>query len=286
MARRVLVTHNGRYGDLLWALPTVRAIARRLGEPVHLLIPGEFASIAPLLRQQSYLAQVLVHPGWAQGDRTPWGNLRQITDVQYPGGELHQIDAVIDLGYRGWPEPDCVRHTMATANLALFSKDVAGPITWDELQLVTPWITIPPSNLVLGGFPLVLAFSDVHFEMKYGLSWILRMRGISHKVIGENPRWQTEGLVPATTWEESVHYLQQARVVLACCSALHVLAVAVGTPVLLMEPLEARWNPVFYPLGMDGPQVTVIRGNDGRPTHDARHIVDVLSSRLQEIARP
>jgi hypothetical protein len=69
-------------------------------------------------------------------------------------------------------------------------------------------------------------------------------------------------------------------VFLGDCSAWHVLAMAMGIPVVLVEPLEARWNPIFYPLGMDGPQVTMVRGNDGNPTFDARHVADALTRAL------
>ncbi len=46
-----LCTFPGRYGDIIWALPTVRGISEVEG-PVDLLIAGEFASIVPLLEQQ------------------------------------------------------------------------------------------------------------------------------------------------------------------------------------------------------------------------------------------
>ena len=83
------------------------------------------------------------------------------------------------------------------------------------------------------------------------------------------------------TWEQHATTFRNADVVLACNSALHVLAVAVGTPVVMVEPLEARWNPIFLPLGMDGPQITVVKGNDGRPTWDSRAARDTLLAVLQ-----
>ena len=81
------------------------------------------------------------------------------------------------------------------------------------------------------------------------------------------------------TWPQAARHIRHAKVFLGDCSALHVLAVALGTPVVLVEPMEARWNPIFYPLGMDG-AVQVVKGNDGRPTWDARHVGDVLRERL------
>jgi hypothetical protein len=39
--------------------------------------------------------------------------------------------------------------------------------------------------------------------------------------------------------------------------------------------MEARWNPIFYPLGKTG-RVRLVTGNDGLPTIDARHTAEVL----------
>ena len=77
--------------------------------------------------------------------------------------------------------------------------------------------------------------------------------------------------VEATAW------IAGAKVLLTDCSALHVLAVALGIPTVIVEPMEARWNTIFYPLGFDGPQVTIVKGLDGQPTFDARHVTETLS---------
>ena len=60
-----------------------------------------------------------------------------------------------------------------------------------------------------------------------------------------------------------------------------VLAVALGVPAVIVEPNPMRHNPIFWPLGMDGPQVTCVKGGDGKPTHDARHTADVLREKLK-----
>lgn len=276
---KILCTFPGRYGDLLWALPTVRAISRRIGYPVDLLIAGEFAAIVPLLRKQPYLRTVQSHAGWPMHPDHRAAPLPAALDY----------DAVLHLGYRGWPEPDVVRHTLETANLEmerLVSGPAGGPytlwpITESALALRDPWITLPQA------FPdvtrrCVVGFTDVYFELKYGLWTLIRTAAGGLRSICGTPgsRWFLEGGHACENFEVAALALVGPQLFLGDCSALHVLAVAMGVPVLLMEPLEARWNPIFYPLGTDGPQVTLIKGNDGRPTHDARHVRDAIESVL------
>jgi hypothetical protein len=49
-----------------------------------------------------------------------------------------------------------------------------------------------------------------------------------------------------------------------------------GKPCVIMEPMTERLNPIFWPLGQDGPQVTLVRGNDRQATFDARHTAETL----------
>lgn len=89
-----------------------------------------------------------------------------------------------------------------------------------------------------------------------------------------SPRWDVEAGMGAVHWERAASTLARAKVALCDCSALHVLAVAVGTPVVVMEPNPHRWNRIFWPLGRSGPQVYGVDGNDGQPSFDSRHTAD------------
>ncbi len=263
----VLCTFPGRYGDLLWALPTIRAIARRIDGPVDVTIGGEFASIAPLLQLQPYLAAVASDPNWSIDRREA-----PFVPLGY--------EAVFHLGYRGWPNPNVVEHTRDSANLA---SDGAVPfIESVELDLQTPWITLPEDYPEFPQVDLAFGWSEVHFELKYGLSKLLceAIGGMRQFCQSPNSRWQSEAGMGSATWIEQAAVYRSSKVVLACCSAMHVLAVACGTPVVMMEPLEARWNDVFFPLGKTGPQVTLVMGNDGYPTFDARHVRDAVEAAL------
>jgi hypothetical protein len=153
-------------------------------------------------------------------------------------------------------------------------------------ELRRPWITAPYQNITPAA--LATAFTEAWFELKLGLVECLshvEIAGAPDGVVLTPPgsRWDTEAGFPGCTWVAAAWLIARSTVVLADCSALHVLAVALGKPVLLYEPMEARWNPIFYPLGMDGPEVTMIRGGDGKPTIDARHTAEYLRKALEAL---
>lgn len=258
----VLCTFPGRYGDLLWALPTIRAIALAYNEPIDLQIGGEFAGIVPLLEQQPYLGEVAADPRW---DITQWQAPTPPTEADYA--------QIYHLGNRRWPELPLPFETWQTFNT------IYG--TLPELDLTQPWITAPAMVYTRS---YAAGFTEAYFEMKYGIFELVRARlnaaghfGVSLCTGG---RWQQEAHHPGCSWTEAAQWITESPVFLGDCSAMHVLAVALGVPVILCEPMEARWNPIFYPLGSSGPGVTLVTGNDGKPTFDARHVGDSILARL------
>ncbi len=249
---RVLCTFPGRAGDILWALPTVRAIAEASGVPVDFRVAGEFAGMVPLLRQQEYLGSVRAILDWGLTPPNEW---------EAPVGRLGDYDKVYNLGYRQWP----------TTALPYFVAQQAGV----TIDLERPWIRVERDTL-FKSTRLVVGFTEAWFELKLGLTEIVT----SQPPIGT--RWTTEGAslpVLPCGWVEAAQRIEGADLFFGDCSALHVLAVALGKKVVLMEPMEARWNPIFYPFGMDG-RVQVVKGNDDNPTFDARHCAGVLREAL------
>jgi len=274
---KVLVSFPGRYGDLLWALPTIRALSRRVDAPIDLLIAGEFAPIVPLLERQPYLGRVVADSAWglSQGWQPP--NREDL---------ISPYDLTFHLGYRRWPElplPFETAHTFTLHGGRPFVSDVITPA---DLYLNEPWITnlpqAPPTEIVVG-------FSECHFELKVGLVTLLEDLDRPLLVLNHDSRtrWAQERprggypLCGPLPWVEMAAAIRNADLFLGCCSGLHVLAVAIGIPVVIVEPMEARWNPIFYPLGWDGPQVRVVKGLDGKPTFDARAVRGVIEGVLQ-----
>jgi hypothetical protein len=287
---KILCTFPGRYGDLLWALPTMRALSRRINGPVDLQIGGEFASLVPLLQYQDYLGEVWADTRWALTPPNEWC----APNADHRAGPFP--DQVVHLGYRGWPQTGLPFETCA--NLRQYPASGA-LMTMEELALHEPWITLPDTHHPPAD--LVIAFSETHFELKLGTTLLVLEQLARHAPnvtyrICTTPRsrwvtdlWPTWSSIHPGTWMDYAVYLQGARVALCCNSGAHVLAVAMGVPVVMYEPMEARWNPIFLPLGDRGPQVTLVRGNDGMPTTDARHTLEriaaVLADSLKESQR-
>lgn len=286
---RVLATFPGRHGDILWALPAIRALSGRIGAPIDLMVGGAFRSICPLIAAQDYIGRCWADPFWVTQDTAPISP-RVPPGAQNPPSDPPVWDLVLHLGYRGWPARplpfetlDCLNEQLAPLALQGFGHTTPR-IADEELALQEPWITLdgpgPPVEFVAG-------FSDEHFELKVGLVTLLSDMSQPWCVIAPpGGRWDRErpkGSYPLQTgdWMMHARTLRNADRALCCCSALHVLAVAVGTPVVCMEPAEARWNSIFWPVGTVGPQVTVVRGNDGRPTWDARHVRETLEGVLR-----
>lgn len=269
----IVCTFPGKHGDLLWALPTVRAISESYHEKVLLVLSPYVKSLAPLLRQQDYIFNVIVDPDWQVFDTAPMSpRVPILTSHTLPPGGRHQV---YHLGYEGWPGPDLARDIWKRA-LAQDQRRRELPV----LDLERPWITPPAFSHQLPRPKICVGFTDEWFELKYGLYQLLRQRlppGLATVVnLSTSPRWSTEALQPPMDWDTAAGWLARAQTFVGCCSALHVLACAVGTPaVIVVEPNEARWQDVFYPYGKTG-RVRLLLGGDGRPTFDARHLIDTI----------
>lgn len=268
---RALVSFPGRAGDLLWACCAIRSLSAVLGVPVDLQITGEFESLVDLLAQQPYLGRV-----WADHD---WDMTQTAAAPTASRGD-RRYDFSADIGYRRWPALPLPNETWE--NLAAQFPGVLPP-----LDLHRPWIAVQghPSRAIAVGW------TDCHFELKFGLSQLLFTSREAHPfwearlLPPPGSRWVTEGLEAPVGWLKAARYIAGAPCFVGDCSALHVLAVALGKRVVCYEPMQERLNDIFWPLGKDGPQVTLVRGNDGEMTTDSRHVEETLGKVLGEVQR-
>lgn len=276
--RQILCTFPGRLGDILWSLPTARAIALANGGTVSFAIAGEFGALASLLETAPYLQHVLVLDTWGVHPPDEWCA---------PGVEGFNY-RVVHLGYRGWPQAP-----LAQAIYTQTSQEYRD-LPMMPLDLATPWLTAEPFPGVRPAY--VEGWTECWFELKVGLRTLLWdtlvSKSLRYAAPGKFPvnvsttgRWAQEYGVAGCDWLTTARWLASTQVCLTDCSAVHVLACALGIPVVMVEPMEARHNPIFYPYGMDGPQVTMVKGQDGKPTTDARHVADVLRPYLEAACR-
>lgn len=61
---KILTSFSGKFGDILWSLPTVRHISRVHGQPVEMMLMPAYSSLIPLLEQQSYISKAFVNEQW------------------------------------------------------------------------------------------------------------------------------------------------------------------------------------------------------------------------------
>lgn len=273
LGRKVLCTFPGKFGDLLWSLPTVRAVSACVGAPVDLVIAGAFASIVPLLREQPYLGKVTALPAWEVQDTAPM-------TPRTPPLDAEEYDQVFHLGYDGWP-----RMALPREIHRILGDQWPWPTPIPAIDLSRPWITPPSWARNLAPVDVATGWTDEHLELKVGVHQLVWRRNHAslHGVdLSAGPRWleeyqQIPGATPMS-WEHAAACISRATVFLGDCSALHVLACAIGTPCVIMEPAEARHHSIFWPFGTTGPQVTQVIGGDGRWTFDARHVWDTVDS--------
>ena len=272
---RLTISHAGKYGDLIWSLPAVRAAARALGNPVRLWLPESLGSIAPLLRRQDYIADVILDPEWKILDTAP------VTPWLPPVVSGSAGESVIHLGHREWPTDILPRYSMSL--LQQQWREAWGPVPGLELCLEEPWIT---ASCRLARCNIIAAYSDEWIELKYGVTAAVAAELGKEiailRAIGS--RWdefpEIEGCVTfrERNWLDAADELASRELALGSLSALSVLAAAVGTPRVLFEPNEHAHHPIFQ--HWDTP---LVKGSDGLPTFDSRHVADAMKAKLKEL---
>lgn len=297
---RILVSHPGRHGDIIWALPTVRAIARWAGGPVDFVTSKKYGRICDLLNEQrDYISYAWGDPAWEVVESAPISPRIPPLPIKYlePGtGPLppqkHELmyDKIIHLGYEGWPTLP-----LAEEVLRLAAKTVGSEIGkfWD---LEEPWITVKAEK-PQGTTVVALGWSEEWIELKMGISLALGQRfryegdgrggwPVSfHQVCypkGRHAEWfkifpNHMGYHATESWLLRAQILSECKVFVGCLSGLWVLANALGMRTVIAEPEKMRHHKVFW---RDSPRNTLVLGTDGLPTADARHVGDVLATTL------
>jgi hypothetical protein len=277
----ILCTFPGKFGDLLWALPTVRAISETFGEPVDLQIcqsPKDFSTILPLVRVQPYIGTAEVNGFWQPREEGP-SPFTPRRPEETPPNYTHTFH----LGYHGWP-----MQPLPLEIYAIAQQQYAGVLA--PLDLDRPWITLLHDNIP--DMPkIVIGFSDEWFELKLGVTLLLDEAYDCYPLFPAGSRWDME---TASIWADAIWdrhpsnwlsaaaFIKRSRLFLGCCSALHVLSCAMDGKTLIMEPNAARHHPIFWPYGQTDhhPRVRCVLGGDGKPTFDARHVREAVQKFL------
>ena len=255
-----LCTIPGKHGDILWSLPTVRAIADTRGTPVDLLISDRYASHRELIERQPYIGRVHTSSRWRHVDGdSAWAPFDGA--LHYEPLDPPDADHVIHLGYRRRPDRPLAQFIYAQA-----AASVGGILA--PLQLDQPWLEA--SSPTPGVTPVIaLGWSDDQIEYKTVLSRRLAQA------------FPLVTFVPvARNWLRAAEQIESADLLVGCCSALHVVACALGTPALIIEPDSRRWDPILYPHGTEGWQTQLVRAR-GVLADDIPQIEREIDERLR-----
>lgn len=273
----ILATMPGHFGDILWSLPTVRLLAARHGGPVDFMTSPKYSSILELVQAQPYILETWTGKDWDVSSEDTAQNRVP------PACDCDDYEKIYHLGYQEWP----------TSLLAGNIRESVGLKDADPaLALHEPWIH-PVGLRETEGSVITVGFSEEHIELKMGvllgmaaefeeITWrlILPPALISHRawewVVSARDYvelWQAD-------WEQAAVAIASADLFFGCLSSLWVLANAVGTPTVIMEPMVARHNPIFW---RESPKNHMVIGNDGKPTFDRRHTVEMIDKVLTEI---
>lgn len=287
---RWAVSLPGKAGDILWAMPTVRAISKMLGQPLDVYLPAEFKRLAGLLRAQPYVEAVyaVAQEQWPiemTGPIQPWA---------MPGAGKE----VFHLGHTEWPE------TILPFQYLLNFERRYGP-EFETLSLkgfMDPWIEVPED---LGDFacPSCEGHADFNspdtiffgcnqdwIELKMGVLvallastnsmtyyQLVDMPGGRHKEFADILCISDEAWFDSGSWLETAHLMKHCGYYVGGLAAQWVLACAMGIPCIVFDPAEGRHHPIFWWDG-DGRNKKVL-GGDGKPTWDARAVVEAVKQR-------
>lgn len=284
---KILCTFPGKIGDILWSLPTVRAISRHFNTPVDFAITPEFdkagAGLLKLIAEQEYIANAYALPGW---------QVEYKECIQPREPEVAEYDMVIHLGYDGWPSCELAKYTHDTALKQVRALDPKLDMSpW--IAPVEPWSRPYPSVALI-----FVGWNQEWLELKMGLIVALCKSLASHNVcfgipygkgmrheewtrLNQFDRGGASVEMRVRDLYGTAKMLTGADFYLGDLSAQWVLANAMGKPCIVMEPSEARWNPIFW---WDGEgRNKMVLGGDGKPTFDARHVRDAVLEQLKEI---
>lgn len=231
----ILFTHPGKLGDLLWAMPTVKAIAG--GGQVDLMVSGYCKPLVSLLAAQSYIRKVILYERWELKGGAPeeaWNP----GPVGFREGEYQEV---IHLGYRNWPAP-----TLGEYYPKLMRETYGLDLKVDFNQ---PWLEATPWDMTEN--KIVCTFSNEFIETKVGwlqALWnqfpdeefvLVRAPGSRMSEFSiDMPKIDAE--LPALA-----QIMASAKLVVTCNSVGHPLASGLGKKCIIAEPQKMRQQAVF-----------------------------------------
>lgn len=238
---KILCTFSGRYGDILWSLPTVRELRLRLNQSIDFCCMPQYENLLPLIRQQFYVNKAFPLLPWiCQG--SPYGDQPWEAPVEHLGYEQ-----VFHLTYRHHPQVECLADFIAR------QQHVALGDTWvpflnindvrffdmlQEEKKRTPGFEIP--NEFIKTPEVVVGFNPDHGNYKQ--EFFNQVIASVENKLGREVPWKD---LKKYDWIKATYLVQNSKVFIGCRSALCVVAHGCGKPCVVFEPNVARHGIVF-----------------------------------------
>lgn len=271
--KRLVATMPGRYGDILWSLPTVRALAEEHDQPIEFYVSKKYGdeSFLRLIAAQDYIEKAEAIESWIVEETAPMSP--RCPRLGVLGDDVWRI---WHLGYPAWPTMPLPYDIAKRARVT------------DKMMVHKPWITVDarpdwdPNYLVMG-------WSSEWKELKHGLVDVVAR---SSRRTYRTHRWSAEVGSPypcaqERNWEETANYIAHSTLFFGDLSAQWVLACALGTPAIIVEPEPMRHHEIFWVDIEDaaGRKMTrIVKGHDGKPTFDWDHVTVELERAWEEFS--
>jgi len=244
---KILCTIPGKFGDLLWALPTVKAINDNLYNGVdvsylpiivHVGIMPQYRSILPLLNNEGYIHDAFVIENWIctgspHGDQ-PW---------EAPLDTLKEYDKVYHLGYR--------QHPGKNDPLFSFIARQQGITLYNPIPFIsTKFFTADTDEKLIRRSMMERLSSVPTITYSFNESLIdEKMNFIDevHKRLHKEVEFMD---VSKLSWLDAAYAIRYSMGFIGCRSSNYVLACGVGQKVFVFEPNSARskygpWGTTF-----------------------------------------
>lgn len=262
---RVLFTHPGKWGDILWAMASVfdfwsKATAAGERVQVDVAVPRQYGSVVSLLEALPYVHHAFVHPTWEVQEGAP--------NQPWQAPAIEGYHRTFNLGLAAWPEQELPLAIAARHGQEEGVREVLKAGLWLRPEGWN-WRAVGAWQEVVS---IACLFNQQWLELKlgvvYGLpSWLRSIRLYRNVMTlpgGKQLKWATERTQPGAevaytpTEEIGVHfealdYLGIARelanysLCLTDRSSQWVLANGLGLPTIVIEPDKDRLDPRFWP---------------------------------------
>lgn len=298
---KYLCTFTGKYGDILWSLPTAKYIAERVvNQAVDFAVMPYYRSLLPLLVEQSYIDHAFVVEDWLRthsnhGDQ-PWQPPEWVEKkahlkfpVEIKKDELGAIQYVLEpyekfwhLTYRG--HPGISAPSMPLIDFIAYQQG----INFNNFQVV-PFLNVSDS--------VEEEAAKIHFTSGQMMDVIREKRLVAYsfneqyaepKKIFFETLWAAAHEefeffnVAEVGWKEAAWLIKKSLVYVGCRSACWVLANGVGKTIISFEPHPSRHKACHLGTVFGNPYGTEIALPFGLPPAVAADTAASLLKKIRE----